>query len=263
MSGLDNPFKRALAEGRPQVGLWTSLCSNVVCNVLADSGFDWIVIDTEHAPNEIGTVLGQLQALDGGPATPVVRPSWNDMVQFKRLLDIGAHSLIVPFVQTADEARAAVRSTRYPPDGVRGVAVATRANRYGRDADYFRTVNDNLCVLVQLETRSAIAQLEDIAAVDGVDGIFIGPSDLSADLGHLGNAANDDTRAMIADAVKRCRAIGKPAGILTANVDDAHRYFDMGFTFVAVGTDVVVLRNGADALVRDFARHKKARQKKD
>jgi 4-hydroxy-2-oxoheptanedioate aldolase len=254
---LSNPFKQAIAEGRPQVGLWTSLCSNIVCNILVDSGFDWIVIDTEHAPNEIGSVLGQLQALGGGTATPVVRPAWNDMVLFKRLLDIGAHSLLVPFVQSADEAREAVRRTRYPPEGVRGVAVATRANRYGREADYFATVHDHVCVIVQLETREALGRLEEIAAVEGVDGIFIGPSDLSASLGHLGNPGADDTRAAIADALARAKTVGTPAGILTASVEDAHRYFEAGFTFVAVGADVGVLRNGADALAREFARYRR------
>jgi 4-hydroxy-2-oxoheptanedioate aldolase len=246
---LSNPFKQAIAEGRPQVGLWASLCSNIVCNILVDSGFDWIVIDTEHAPNEIGTVLGQLQALGGGTATPVVRPAWNDMVLFKRFLDIGAHSLLVPFVETADEAREAVR--------VRGVAVATRANRYGREADYFATVHEHLCVLVQLETREALARLEEIAAVDGVDGVFIGPSDLSASLGHLGDPGAAETQAAIADALARARAVGTPAGILTASVEAAHGYFEAGFTFVAVGADVVVVRNGADALAKEFARYRR------
>ena len=257
MAGPDNPFKRAIAEGRPQVGLWASLASNVVCNVLADSGFDWIVIDTEHAPNDLATVLGQLQALGAGPATPFVRPAWNDQVLIKRLMDIGAHSLIVPFVQSREEAREAVRFTRYPPDGVRGVAVATRANRYGRDASYFRTVNDRVCVIAQIETRSALDQLEDIASVDGIDGIFIGPSDLSADLGHLGDPGSAATQELIGQAATRCRAIGVPAGILTAGIEAAHRYFELGYTFVAVGADVVILRNGADALVKEFARYRR------
>lgn len=256
MGAAENKFKRAIAAGRPQVGLWASLASNVVCNVLADSGFDWIVIDTEHAPNDLNTVLGQLQALGASTTTPFVRPAWNDPVIIKRLMDIGALSLIVPFIQTREEARQAVRNTRYPPDGIRGVAVATRANRYGRDTDYFRTVHERVCVIAQLETHAALDQLEDIAAVDGIDGIFIGPSDLSADLGHLGDPGNAETQDMIAKAAARCRAAGKPAGILTASVEAAHRYFEQGYTFVAVGTDVVVLRNGADALAKEFARYR-------
>ncbi len=252
----ENSFKHAIKNGQKQIGFWASLASPIVCNVLLESGFDWIVVDAEHAPNDHSNVLAQLQVLNAGPATAVVRPAWNDQIQFKKLLDIGAHSLLVPFVQNADEARQAVRQTRYPPSGVRGVAVSTRANNYGRVADYFATANDAICLLVQLETRGALSELEAICAVDGIDGVFIGPSDLAADLGHLGDAAHPVVQDAIANTVDRCKAMSMPAGILAPVIDDAHRYLEMGFTFVAVGADVGVLRAGADALAQEFARHR-------
>jgi 4-hydroxy-2-oxoheptanedioate aldolase len=179
-----NQLKRALREGRPQIGLWSSLASHITVEVVAGSGFDWLVLDTEHAPSEPTTVYSQLQAMTGGTATPVVRPAWNDPVLFKRLLDAGVQSLVVPFVQNADEARRAVEATRFPPDGIRGVAATTRANRYGRVKDYVTRANAEILLVVQLESRVALENLEAIAAVDGIDGLFIGPSDLAANLGH-------------------------------------------------------------------------------
>src|SRR4029079_17799351 len=180
-------FKQAIRGGRPQIGLWASLCSNLAAEVIAGAGFDWILVDTEHSPNELPLVFSQLQALVGGTAAPVVRPAWNDMVLMKRLLDIGVQNFLVPYVQTPEEARAAVAATRYPPQGIRGVAVSHRANRYGRLKDYFKRANEEICVIVQIETRVALQNLEAIAAVDGVDALFIGPSDLAAASGHLGN----------------------------------------------------------------------------
>src|ERR1051326_4323267 len=172
-----NLFKQAVRQGRPQIGLWSSLCSNLAAEVIAGSGFDWILLDTEHAPNELPMVFSQLQALVGGTAAPVVRPAWNDMVLMKRLLDIGVQNLLVPYVQTAEEARAAVAATRYPPQGIRGVAVSHRGNRYGRVPDYFKRSNEEICLVVQIETRLALKNIEAIAAIDGVDGLFIGPRD--------------------------------------------------------------------------------------
>ena len=244
-----NALKAALREQRRQIGLWSSLCSNVVAEVLAHAGYDWILVDTEHAPNAPLDVLAQLQALAGGTAEPVVRVAWNDTVLMKRLLDIGARSLLVPFVQSAAEARAAVAATRYPPHGIRGVSVAHRANRFGRVPDYLHTAQQEICVLVQLETRTALAALEDIAAVEGIDGLFIGPSDLAADLGHLGNAAHPDVQAAIADACARIRAAGRPVGILAPVEAEARRYFDMGFSYVAIGSDVGILAAGSSNLV--------------
>lgn len=252
-----NAFKRALREGRPQIGLWSSLCSNIVAEIVATSGFDWVVLDTEHSPNELPMVLQQLQAMqiDANTATPVIRPAWNDMVLIKRFLDIGAPNLILPFVQSADEARAAVAATRYPPRGVRGVATSQRASRYGLVADYHAKADSELGVLVQVETKAALAAIPDIAKVDGVDGIFIGPADLSADLGHLGNAAHPDAQAAIMQGLQMCKAAGKPCGILAPNEDDAKRYLDAGFLFVAVGSDQGVLTKGIRDLSRRFRSH--------
>src|SRR5262245_53737828 len=195
-----NAFKRGLAEGRPQVGLWTQLADNVVAEILAPAGFDWIVLDMEHSPNEVPALIQQMQALAGGTATAVVRPPWNDSVTIKRVLDAGAQAIIVPFVQNAAEARAAVAASRYPPRGIRGVAASTRAGRYGRVAGYLNKADDEMCVLVQIETLTGLDNIEAIAAVDGVDGIFIGPSDLSAALGHLGNPAHPDVDKAIFEA---------------------------------------------------------------
>ncbi len=218
-----NRFKVALSEGRPQIGLWSSLCSNIVAEILAGAGFDWILIDTEHAPNELPGVLSQLQAMTAGTAEPVVRCAWNDTVLIKRFLDVGARSILVPFVQNADEAAKAVAATRYPPLGVRGVSVAPRANKYGRVAGYHRRAHEDVCVLVQVETAAAVGEIEAIAAVEGVDGIFIGPSDLAADVGHLGEPRHPDVQAVIAGACRRIRAAGTAAGILSGGPEDAAR----------------------------------------
>src|ERR1041384_1159285 len=196
----ENKFKRALRAGRPQIGLWSSLCSEMAAEVVGGSGFDWILIDTEHAPNELPMVIGQLRAVAGGAAAAVVRPAWNDPVLMKRLLDAGVQNLLVPYVQTQAKARAAVAGTRYPPQGIRGVAVTHRANRFGRVTDYFQKAADEICLLVQIETALALKNIEAIAAVEGIDGLFIGPSDLAAALGHLGNPGHADVRAAIADA---------------------------------------------------------------
>lgn len=247
-----NRFKQALRTGRQQVGLWSSLASAAATEILADSGFDWILIDTEHAPNETPMVADQLRAASLGTASPVVRPAWNDPVILKRLLDVGVQTLLVPFVQSPEEAARAVAATRYPPRGIRGVASVHRANRYGRIPDYFTRADDQMCVLVQLETRASVEALEAIAAVEGVDGIFIGPSDLAASLGHLGNNAHPEVRGTIEGACRRAQAVGKPIGILAPLESDARAYLDIGFAFVAVGSDAVVLRKGCDALVKMF-----------
>jgi 4-hydroxy-2-oxoheptanedioate aldolase len=247
-----NPLKRGLRQGRPLIGLWSQLASPVAVEVLAGSGFDFLVLDTEHAPNELPGVLEQLRALAGGTGAGVVRPAWNDPVLFKRLLDIGVQSLLVPFVQNADEARRAVAATRYPPHGIRGVALATRASGYGRVTDYPSRAHDELCVLVQLETRAALGNLEAIAAVDGVDGLFIGPSDLAADLGHLGDSAHPEVRAAIDDAIRRICATGKVAGILAPVEADARHWLSLGCRFMAVGSDVSLLARQSEALAARF-----------
>jgi len=247
-----NAFKHALAAGKLQIGLWCSLCSNIAVDIVSDSGFDWLLLDTEHAPNEIPDVLAQLQAAECGAAMPVVRPAWNDAVLIKRALDLGAQSLLVPYVQNAEEARRAVEAVRYPPAGIRGVAAASRASRYGRITNYLKNADSEICLLVQVETRPALDQLEAIAKVDGVDGVFIGPSDLSASLGHVGNPQHPDVQKALEDAARRLKAVGKPPGILTANEDEARRYIGWGYLFVAVGSDTGLLGRGADTLAKKF-----------
>jgi 4-hydroxy-2-oxoheptanedioate aldolase len=247
-----NTFKHAIAAGQLQIGLWSSLCSNIVAEVIGAAGFDWIVLDSEHSPNEIPNLMSQMQAMQGGTATPVIRPAWNDAVLAKRCLDIGAQTLLFPYVQTAEEAKRAVASTHYPPQGIRGVAVATRAGRYGRTPGYLTKANSEICTLVQVETRAALNELEAIAKVDGVDGVFIGPSDLAASFGHLGNPQHPDVQKAIQDAVTRLKKLGKPAGILTSNEEEARRYIDWGYVFVAVGADIGLLRLGVDALAKKF-----------
>lgn len=248
-------FKRALAAGQPQIGLWSTLASPYITEMLAGSGFDWMLLDTEHTPSDVPLMLQQLQALDAEPVrhtAAVVRPAWNDPVLIKRYLDIGAQTLLLPFVQNADEARAAVAATRYAPQGVRGMGGSVRASRYGRDVAYAREASQELCVLVQVETAEALTQIEAIASVDGVDGIFIGPADLSASMGHPGQSGHPEVRAAIADAIRRIRACGKAPGILVTDEAWARECLDQGALFVAVGIDMLLLRQSADALAVRF-----------
>jgi 4-hydroxy-2-oxoheptanedioate aldolase len=247
-----NPFKHALKAGKPQIGLWSSLSSNYSVEVTAGAGFDWLLLDMEHSPNDLESLLAQLQAAAPYPTHAVVRVPWNDMVAMKRVLDVGAQSLLVPYVSTADEARAAVAHTRYPPAGVRGVAGTTRATRFGRIKDYARRAHEELCLLVQVETQAALDSIEAICAVDGVDGVFIGPADLHASLGHTGEIANPRVKPLIDDAIRRIRKAGKAPGILTPNEDDARHWLECGALFVAVGADVGILARGAEALAAKF-----------
>ena len=247
-----NAFKRALQKRELQIGLWSSLCSNLVAEIIAHSGFDWIVLDTEHSPNEVPDLLAQLQAMGRGTASPVVRAAWNDTVLIKRILDIGAQSIVLPYVQTAEEASRAVAAVRYPPRGVRGVSAGSRASNFGRVKDYLKKADEEICVLVQVESRSALEQLESISGVEGVDGVFIGPADLSASLGHLGEPQHPDTQRALEDAGRRLARLGKPAGILTVIEADARRYIEWGYSFVAVGIDTTLLTKSADALARSF-----------
>ena len=248
-----NEFKRRLAGGEPLVGMWCSLPGGFAAEVLAGAGFDWILFDTEHSPGDPVTVLSQLQTAAAYPVSSVVRPASNDPVLIKRLLDIGAQTLLVPFVENAAEAAQAVAAMRYPPLGMRGVAGITRASRFGRVKNYGALAADELCLLVQVETRTALADLEAIASVDGVDGVFIGPSDLAASLGHIGRPDHPEVVALIEDALRRLRALGKPSGLLTTNVEFARRSFDLGAAFVAVGVDVALLTRAADELASLFA----------
>jgi 4-hydroxy-2-oxoheptanedioate aldolase len=247
-----NAFKHAIAQGQLQIGLWCSLCSPVATEIVSHSGFDWLLLDTEHSPNDVPDILIQLQAAQAGTASCIVRPAWNDMVLIKRYLDIGAQTLLLPFVQTPEEAKRAVEWTRYPPKGVRGITGSGRASRYGRVKDYLKNASSEICTLVQVETREALAQIEAIASVEGIDGVFIGPNDLSASFGHIGNWGHPEVQAALEDAVKRLKKIGKPAGILTPNVEEAKKFISWGYTFVAVGADVGLLAKNADALAKTF-----------
>jgi 4-hydroxy-2-oxoheptanedioate aldolase len=250
-----NTFKHALRAGQVQIGMWSSLCDGLSVEILAQAGFDWLLLDTELAPNELPMVVRQLQAISAGSCQAIVRPPWNDAVMIKRFLDAGAQSLLVPMIQNADEARRAVAATRYPPRGIRGFSAAARASGFGRVDNYYGQCEDELCVLVQIETRAALAKIEEIAAVDGVDGIFIGPGDLSADFGYLGQPNHPDMIKTIDGAMARIRAAGKPAGFLTGNEDLAQHYIDAGCLFVAVGADIGLLTKGANHLVQKFKKH--------
>ncbi len=237
----ENRFKKAIELRHAQFGLWSSLCSPVATELLSDVGFDWILYDSEHSPVEVAGLLPLLQAGAAGSAHAVVRPAANDPVLIKRVLDLGAQTILVPFVQSANDARAAVSYTRYPPHGIRGVAGITRASRYGRSQDYLKRADEVTCLLVQIETRDALAEIDSIARVDGVHGIFIGPSDLAASFGHIGNPSHPDVQGAIAEAVRLLLQLGKPAGILANSIDAAKRYINWGFTFVAVATDLGLL----------------------
>lgn len=247
-----NAFKAALRAGRSQIGLWSSLPGPYVAELLAGAGYDWLLLDTEHSPGDPLTVLPQLQAVAPYPTAAVVRPATNDPVLIKRFLDLGAQTLLVPYVQTAEEAAAAVAAMRYPPRGIRGVSGVTRATRFGRVLGYATRVEEQLCLLVQIETGEALERLEEIAAVEGVDGVFIGPADLAASLGHAGNAGHPEVVATIEDAIARVLAAGKPAGILTPDVAFAKRCLQLGTTFTAVGVDAGLLVKGVEGLRAGF-----------
>ncbi|HKP80230.1 MAG TPA: aldolase/citrate lyase family protein [Phenylobacterium sp.] len=248
-----NLFKTRLRAGERQLGLWCTLSTAFAAEAVAGAGFDWLLLDTEHSPGDVLTVLGQLQALAGfGEVAAVVRPASNDPVLIKRFLDLGAQSLLIPYVQSAEEARQAVAAVRYPPHGMRGVSALTRATQFGRYADYAARADDEIALLVQIETQAGLDALEEIAAVDGVDGVFIGPGDLAASLGLIGQLSHPTLVGAVEDAIGRIVRAGKAAGILTSDVQFAKRCQDLGTTFTAVGVDVGILARGADALARQF-----------
>ncbi|AGT07239.1 HpcH/HpaI aldolase family protein [Paracoccus aminophilus] len=236
-----NRFKAALAEGRQQIGLWCSIPGGGYAEMLATCGYDWILIDCEHAPIDLGAVQSMLQAMAPYPVQPVVRPGWNDPVEIKRLLDIGAQSLLIPYVENAEEAARAVAATRYAPAGFRGVAGLARASRYGSVPDYLNRAAQEICVLVQIESLDAVERIEEIAAVEGVDGIFVGPADLSATMGRPGQLSHPEVRAKIIEAIKRIRAAGKPAGIVTLDETLLEESVAAGTNFTAVGIDIAVM----------------------
>ncbi len=249
MKMQENLFVRAIAAGKKQIGLWTSLSSPFASEVVAPSGFDWVLIDMEYSPNDYFTVLGQLQSFAATETTAIVRPEWNNPVVVKRLLDLGVPGLLFPMIQSVEEAELAVASTRYPPNGTRGVAGGTRATKFGRLTDYVSRVEDETAILLQLETADAVANAEEIAATDGVDGIFFGPADIAADMGKVGNPMDEEVWALINSAAQKLIAKGVPVGTLVLDSKFAAKLFNDGFTFVACGTDTALLAKGADNLL--------------
>lgn len=249
MNYPENTFTQALKKGQKQIGLWVSLRNNFSAGVVSTSGYDWLLVDMEHTPNDLSTVLTQLDTIANGGSTAIVRPPWNDTVQVKRLLDIGAPGLLFPMIQSVDEAEKAVAATRYPPRGVRGVTGTSRANAFGRIKDYYEQVEAQTAVLIQLETRAAVENAFAIASVDGVTGVFFGPADIAADIGMLGQPLCDEVWDLIMPAAKELMAKGIPVGTLVSDADFAVRLFAQGFSFVACGSDLGLLVSGADNLL--------------
>ena len=250
--GVPNTFRADLIARKRLIGCWCSLASPISTEVLGLAGFDWLLLDAEHSPNDVTTLIPQLMALKDSASAPVVRPPWNEPVIIKRLLDAGFYNFLIPFIESAGQARAAVAATRYPPDGIRGISVSQRNNRYGTVADYFATINQQIAVMVQIESRAGAEQVDAIAQVDGVDGIFIGPGDLSAALGFIGQPNHAEVQSVIKQVIDRAHANGKPSGILAPAEADARRYLDWGVTFVAVGSDLGVFRAATQGLRDKF-----------
>lgn len=248
-----NTFKQRLKSSEAQIGLWLGLANPYCAELAANAGFDWLLIDGEHAPNDLRGLLGQLQAVAPYPSQPIIRPVIGDTALIKQILDIGAQTLLVPMVETAEQAKELVRAIHYPPSGVRGVGSAlARASRWNSIPSYLDKADEQMCLLVQIENLDGLANLDEIVAVDGVDGVFIGPADLSASMGHRGNPGHPDVQAVIEDAIVRIGKAGKAAGILSADQKLARRYIELGAKFVAVGVDTTVLMRGLQTLASTF-----------
>jgi 2-dehydro-3-deoxyglucarate aldolase len=248
---MPNSFRRDLRARKTLIGCWASLANNITTEILGYAGFDWLLIDGEHAPNDWGSFIAQLQALKDSPSAPVVRPQCAEPVIIKRLLDIGFFNFLMPYIESEDQASAVVAATRYPPQGMRGVGTVHRSIKYGYVPDYFTRVNEDISVTVQIESRKGVENVEAIASVDGVDGLFIGPSDLSADYGVLGQVSHPEVVGAIERVVATGKAAGKAVGILTGE-KDARRYLDMGMTMVAVGGDVGIFKTATKTLADRF-----------
>lgn len=248
-----NTFKRALANDEAQIGVWMGLANGYCAELTANAGFDWLLIDGEHAPNDLRTILEQIQAVAPYDVAPVARPPVGDSALIKQYLDIGLQTLLIPMIDTAEQARDMVRATRYPPAGIRGVGSAlARASRWNSIPGYLDKADDEICLLVQVETLKGLENLDEIAAVDGVDGVFIGPADLSASLGHRGNPGHPDVQLAIDEGIRRIRKAGKAAGILSADRGLARHYLEIGCTFVAVGVDTSLLMGALKSLAGEF-----------
>lgn len=256
MQTPDNLFKKALARGEVQIGLWQALADPYAAELCAGSGFDWMLFDGEHAPNDLRSLLGALQSVAAYPTHPVVRVPHGDAALIKQVLDIGATTLLVPMVESAEQAAGLVRAMRYPPQGMRGVGSAiARSARWSRYPNYLHEANERMCLLVQVESMAALQEIDAIAAVEGVDGVFIGPADLSASMGYLGQPTHPEVRAAIDHAIGRILHAGKAPGILCADEALARHYMALGARFVAVGVDTSLLVRATAALA---AQYKKA-----
>ena len=246
-----NRLKSALAEGRLQIGLWQSLANPTTAEICAGAGYDWLLFDGEHAPNTIQTLLAQLQAVCAYPVEAVARPPAGDPVLIKQYLDIGFRSLLIPMVGSAEQARLLVSATRYPPRGIRGVAGLTRASGFGSKPGYLATADEDICLIVQIESRAGLDAIEEIAAVEGVDALFIGPGDLAGALGHLGDSNHPDVKAAISDALIRIQKAGKPVGIFATSMENARQNAAAGARLISIGTDIGLLSNGAVRLRKE------------
>lgn len=248
-----NHFKKAIKSEIAQIGLWLGLANSYTAELLAGAGFDWLLIDAEHSPNDLRTILEQLQAIAPYPVVPIVRPPWPDSVRIKQILDLGVQTILAPMIDTAEQAKEVVAATRYPPQGIRGVgSPLARASQFNRTKDYLETANEQVCVLIQIETVLGVKNLDDILQVDGVDGIFIGPADLSASMGYLGDPGHESVQAVIEDGIERIVNAGKAPGILIGDRQLANRYIELGAMFVGVGTDTGLLLNASAELATAF-----------
>ena len=253
MSVAINPFKRALREGKVQIGCWQALASPITVEITAGAGFDWLLLDGEHGPSDVPSLLAQLQAAAAYPVHPIGRVPVGDATIIKQYLDIGFTTLLVPLVENAEHAVLLARAVRYPPQGIRGVGSAiVRASNFNRTAGYLDEADAQICLLVQVETRQGLENLAAIAATDGVDGVFIGPADLSAALGYRGKPDHPEVQKAIEEAVQVITRAGKAAGILSADEAQARRYLGLGFSFVAVGSDVGLLVKATSELAKRF-----------
>lgn len=250
-----NTFRAALRAGQAQIGFWVGLADANAAEALAGCGFDWLLLDAEHAPNDTRSVLDQLRAVAPYPVHPVVRPVQGDVALVKQYLDLGAQTLLVPMIDTPEQAALMVRAMRYPPEGIRGVGAAlARASRWNQIDDYLNQANGEMCLLVQAETPLALQNLAAIAATEGVDGVFFGPADLSASMGYRGQPGHPEVQKAILAGIATVRAAGKAAGILMADKTLAQKYLDAGALFVAVGVDTTLLVRSATELARGFSR---------
>ncbi|MEP4195085.1 MAG: HpcH/HpaI aldolase/citrate lyase family protein [Aliishimia sp.] len=248
-----NPLKRALAAGETTFGSWSGLGDANSAEVMAGAGFDWLVVDNEHSPNDLRSTRDQLVAMEASDTHAVVRVPIGETWMIKQMLDIGAQSLLVPMVESGEQAQHLVAACRYPPHGIRGVGAALgRASKFNQIEDYAATADAQVCVILQVESRAGFAALDDILAVEGVDSVFIGPADLAADMGHIANPMHPEVVAAIIDAITRIKAAGKAPGILSMNDDMISQSLEAGAQFLAVGVDVLILANSAKAIAKKW-----------